>query len=95
LSKVKVVPNPYIISAIWETSWNEHVIQFTGLSKQVTIKIFNSSGELIKTLYKDSDSSILEWNLKNEFEQQVAPGVYFYHIDSPIGSTSGKFFVIL
>ncbi len=95
LSEVRVVPNPYIISTIWETSWNEHVIQFTGLSRQVTIKIFNSSGELIKTLYKDSDSSILEWNLKNEFEQQVAPGVYFYHIDSPIGSTSGKFFVIL
>ena len=95
LNDVKVVPNPYRISTIWETSWNEHIIQFTGLSKKATIKIFNSSGELIKTLYKENDSSLIEWNLKNEFEQQVAPGVYFYLINSPIGSTKGKFFVIL
>ena len=95
LSEVKVVPNPYIISTIWEKSWEEHTIQFTGLSQQATIKIFNSSADLIKTLHKDSESSIQQWDLKNEFNQLVAPGVYFYYIDSPIGSTSGKFFVIL
>jgi len=95
LNNVRVVPNPYRISAIWETSWNEHIIQFTGLSQKCTIKIFNSSGELIKTLLKDSNSSILEWNLRNEYEQQVAPGVYFYIVNSPIGSAKGKFFVIL
>ena len=95
MDNVRVVPNPYVISTIWETSWNEHVIQFTGLSQKATVRIFNSSGELIKTLYKEGDSSILEWNLKNEYEQQVAPGVYFYLIDSPIGSAKGKFFVIL
>ena len=95
LGNVRVIPNPYIISALWETSWNEHLLQFTGLSNQATIKIFNSSGELIKTLNKENDSSILEWNLKNEYEQQVAPGVYFYHINTPIGTTTGKFFVIL
>jgi hypothetical protein len=95
LGNVRVIPNPYIISALWETSWNEHLLQFTGLSNQATIKIFNSSGELIKTLNKENDSSILIWNLKNEYEQQVAPGVYFYHINTPIGTTTGKFFVIL
>jgi hypothetical protein len=31
----------------------------------------------------------------NEYDQQVAAGVYFYYIDSPIGKTTGKFFVIL
>jgi hypothetical protein len=95
ISNVKVVPNPYIVSTIWETSWEEHKIQFTGLSEQATIKIFNSNAELVKTLHKDSNSSIQEWDLKNEYNQQVAPGVYFYYIDSPIGSTSGKFFIIL
>ena len=95
LSEVKVVPNPYIVSTIWESSWDEHTIQFTGLSKQATIKIFNSSADLVKTIYKDNESSIQKWDLKNEYNQLVAPGVYFYYIDSPIGSTSGKFFVIL
>jgi hypothetical protein len=95
LNNVKVVPNPYRISAIWESSWDEHIIQFTGLLQKLTIKIFNSSGELIKTLSKDNNSSILGWNLKNEYEQQIAPGVYFYIINSPIGSATGKFFVIL
>jgi len=95
ISSVKVVPNPYRISTIWEKGWNEHIVQFTGLSVQATLKIFNSSGELIKTLEKNNSSSILEWNLKNEYEQLIAPGVYFYYLDSPIGTTTGKFFVIL
>lgn len=95
ISTVKVVPNPYRISTIWEKGWNEHIVQFTGLSAQATVKIFNSSGDLVKTLVKNNNSSILEWNLKNEYEQLVAPGVYFYYLDSPIGTTTGKFFVIL
>lgn len=95
LDNVKVVPNPYRISTIWEKAWNEHLIQFTGLSHKATIKIFNSSGELIKTLNKNDSSSIMEWNMKNEYEQLVAPGVYFYHLTTPIGSATGKFFVIL
>jgi len=95
LNEVRVVPNPYIISEIWETSWNEHLLQFTGLPEQATIKVFNSSGDLIKTLTKDNNSSIVEWELKNEYNQLVAPGVYFYVVTSPIGSTTGKFFLIL
>ena len=95
LDKVRVVPNPYIISALWETGWNEHVIQFTGLSQKAAIKIFNTAGELIKTLDKDNNTSIMEWDLKNEYNQLVAPGVYFYVISSPAGSVTGKFFVIL
>jgi hypothetical protein len=39
--------------------------------------------------------SIAKWNLRNEYNQKIAAGVYFYHISSPIGSTTGKFIVIL
>lgn len=95
LSKVRVVPNPYIASNIYEAGWNEHIIQFTGLPAEATIKIYNSSGELIKTLLKNNTSSIQEWNLKNEFDQLVAPGVYFFYLTSPLGNQKGKFFVIL
>ncbi len=95
LSKVRAVPNPYKISEIWETSYNEHTIQFTGLPEKATIRIFNSSGELIRTLEHNSNSSIEKWNLKNRYNQLVAPGVYFYHITSAIGAKEGKIFVIL
>ncbi|HSR17439.1 MAG TPA: T9SS type A sorting domain-containing protein, partial [Ignavibacteriaceae bacterium] len=95
LNTIRVVPNPYYVSEIWETGWNEHILQFTGLPQQASIKIYNSNGELIKNLNKDGNSSIMEWNLKNEYDQLCAPGVYFYVITSPIGSTAGKFFVIL
>lgn len=95
LNQVRVVPNPYRVTTIRETGWNEHAIQFTGLPISATIRIFNSSGELVKTIYKESNSSIAEWTLMNEYNQQVAAGVYFYYIDSPIGKTTGKFFVIL
>ncbi len=95
LSKVRVVPNPYKITEIWETSYNEHTIQFTGLPERATIRIFNTSGELIKTLEHDSRSSIEKWDLKNRYNQTVAPGVYFYHVSSALGETVGKIFVIL
>ena len=43
LDKVSVVPNPYRIAEIWETSLSDHQIQFTNLPAEATIKIFNSS----------------------------------------------------
>ncbi|NOX19470.1 MAG: T9SS C-terminal target domain-containing protein [Chlorobi bacterium] len=95
LGKVRVVPNPYKIAEVWENSWDSHVIQFTGLPEKATIMIFNSSGETVKTLYHDSMSSIEAWDLKNEYNQQVSAGVYFYYITSSLGETKGKFFVIL
>ncbi len=95
LDNIRVIPNPYIVTEIWETGFNEHIIQFVGLPEKATIKILNSNAELIKTLYHDKQSSIEKWDLKNEFNQMVAAGVYFYFIDTPIGQKTGKFFVIL
>ncbi len=99
LDKVTVVPNPYRVSEIWETSIDDHQIQFTNLPSVATIKIFNSSGELIRTIDHTSMSSvapsIAKWDLKNKFNQLAAPGVYFYIITSEIGTKTGKFFIIL
>jgi len=95
LSEVRVVPNPYKVSEIWEVGYKEHILQFTGLPGEAVIRIFNSYGELVKTLNHNEQSSIAKWDLKNEFGQLVAPGVYFYYISSPIGETKGKFIVIL
>jgi hypothetical protein len=95
LSKVRVVPNPYKITEIWETGFAEHTVQFTGLPNKATIRIFNTSGELIRKLEHNNVSSIEKWNMKNRYNQLVAPGVYFYHIASALGEKTGKIFVIL
>ncbi len=95
LSKVRVVPNPYKISEIWETSFNEHTVQFVGLPNKAKIMIFNSSGELVRTLEHDEHSSVEKWDLKNKYNQLVAPGVYFYYVSSSLGVKNGKIFIIL
>ncbi len=99
LENVKVVPNPYYLAEIWEQGSNNHIVQFTQLPEKAEIRIYNSAGELIKTLHHNRSSSISpsieSWDLHNEFNQLVGPGVYFYHIQSDIGSKTGKFFVVL
>jgi len=99
LDNVRVVPNPYYIAELWEQGSSDHQLQFTNLPEVATIKILNASGDLVKTLSHTTTSSVAPsieaWNLKNEFNQLVSGGVYFYYIQSNIGDKTGKFFVVL
>ena len=97
LAQVRVVPNPYVVSNGWEQG-QDRQLQFTHLPARATIRIFNVAGELVRTIEHDAGSaiasSIAVWDLMNENRQLVAAGLYFFHLDSPIGSTQGKFIVI-
>lgn len=99
LNDIRVVPNPYNVAELWEQGLTDRMIQFTKLPEKATIRIFNASGELIKKLEHSPETSIApsisSWNLRNEFNQLVAPGIYFYHITSPLGEAKGKFIIIL
>ena len=99
LDAVTVVPNPYRVAEIWENGLSDHQIQFTNLPAEATIKIFNSSGDLVSTIDHTATNndapSIATWDLKNQYNQLCAGGVYFYYITSSIGTKTGKFFVIL
>lgn len=92
---IKVVPNPYKASAGWESQIGERRIDFTNLPAECKIMIYNVAGEKVKELIHDSGNSTESWDLLSETNQEVAPGLYFYHISSPIGSTTGKFILIL
>jgi hypothetical protein len=98
LSQVKVVPNPYIVASGWEQGTN-HELQFIHLPMTATIKIFNTAGELVRTIQHDGNGSMAPsiemWDLKNENQQLAAPGLYFFYVSSTIGSTQGKFVIIL
>jgi hypothetical protein len=98
LDAVRVVPNPYIVASGWETG-KERILQFTHLPEQATIRIFNSAGELVRVIEHNGQTSIApsiaSWDLKNESNQVVAPGLFFFYLDSPIGSMQGKFIIVL
>jgi hypothetical protein len=103
LSKIDVVPNPYVAAAPWESrnlnfsGRGERRIDFINLPKQCTVRIFTMNGALVKTLNKDTSptNGALSWNLISEDGMDVAFGVYVYHVDAPgIGEHIGKFALI-
>ncbi len=99
LDDVRVVPNPYKVAALWEQGQNEHAVQFVNMPSKATIKIFNSAGELIRTIYHDAGNSLAPsiaiWDLHNKYNQLVSSGVYFYYITSDVGVKTGKIFIVL
>lgn len=103
---VFVVPNPYI-EGDYEFSFmgsNPRKIEFRSLPEKAIIKIFNLSGELVKTLRHGPDSQgnlagSIDWDQRSDSGLLVAPGLYIYVIESEtsgtLGSrTNGKFMII-
>lgn len=86
--KVNVYPNPlfgtyegvgYYPGGRYDEPW----VTFNNLPNEVTIKIFSLSGVLLRTLYKDDQSSDLQWDLQNENGLRVASGMYIALISNP------------
>ncbi len=103
LSKVSVVPNPYLGAATWErinlnsTGRGERKISFINLPAKCEVRIYTMAGALVKTLYKDTSpmDGSLTWNLVTEDGMDIAYGVYIYHVKAEgIGEHIGKFAVI-
>jgi hypothetical protein len=53
-------------------------------------------GELVQTLHHDgSDDGYVPWDLRTKDNLDVAPGLFFFHVDAgSIGTTVGKFAII-
>jgi hypothetical protein len=98
LAAVRVVPNPFVVTSVFDTDRDRHEIHFTRIPANCTIKIFTLAGDLVKTIKYDRGSSggldFAKWNLKNEFGSEVAYGVYLYHLESTIGNKIGKIAIV-
>jgi hypothetical protein len=84
---VLIVPNPYSISTgltnmlNWPGSPDE--VRFMNLPPYCTLKIYTSTGDLVKTIEHTSGSGDEAWlNLRTESNQRPASGVYILLIDN-------------
>jgi hypothetical protein len=103
LDNIAVVPNPYVVAASWEEKSpfrfgrGERKIYFIHLPNECTIRIYTLRGYLVDQLTHSStaDDGQEVWNLLNKNGQEIAYGVYIYHVDAPgVGKKIGKFAVI-
>ncbi len=94
LKKIKVVPNPYLGYAKWETHSGEHKIQFADIPDNCTIRIYTLAGELIRTIDHNDGTGTEDWDMLSEAGRGIASGVYLYHVESQYGNFTGKFAVI-
>jgi hypothetical protein len=88
VNKVNVFPNPYYGTQARETSRDSKYVTFSHLPAQATLRIFDLSGVLVKTINKNDPTQFIRWNLQNDNNYPVASGVYVVYIDMPgVGAT--------
>jgi len=67
-------------------------MDFIHLPAGASIKIFTSRGEHVVSLQHDSNiqDGTVSWNLKTKENLDVAPGVYFYVVESSVGKRPAR-----
>lgn len=93
LERIRVVPNPYLARASWETQEGQRRLEFVNLPIIATIRIYTLAGDLVQTL-EHSGSGTCVWNMLSSNGQGIAPGLYYYHVESEAGNRVGKFAVV-
>jgi len=104
LQRVRAVPNPYVTAASFELPLSPGItsgrgqrrIDFIHVPANATIRIFTTRGDHIRTLHQDGniEDGVISWDLKTDENLDIAFGVYFYVVESPAGSTTGKLAII-
>jgi hypothetical protein len=96
LNEIRVVPNPYIVNSEYNETEYKKKIRFTRLPSKCTISIYTVSGEKVRVLEHDSmiDGNAW-WDLRSYNNQEIAPGLYIFVVQTPSGDKKiGKFAVV-
>lgn len=92
---VRVVPNPYRVSTVWEQVSYRKKLEFRGLPDRCTITIFTVSGDRVRILEHDDPFSDAEaWDLTTYNNQEVSPGLYVFTVEAEGAKHIGKFAII-
>ncbi|MFQ6677019.1 MAG: hypothetical protein ACE5D0_01755 [Fidelibacterota bacterium] len=100
IDEILVVPNPYKSTSAYESVAYERELQFQNLPEKCVIRIYNTAGELVQILKHEENSngwrgpSIEAWDLQTYNRQEIAFGVYLFHVISAKKEFISKFAVI-
>jgi len=105
ITKVGIVPNPYIVRSHMNETEYVREIRFTKIPSSCKITIYTVNGELVQTLdhmdLTNEDSNEIRsggeaiWDLRTVNNQEVAPGLYIYVVETPSGNKKiDKFAVV-
>jgi hypothetical protein len=96
LARVHTVPDPYYVTNQFEQTTDNKILKFVNLPDQAIIRIYSSSGILVKVIEYQSGElgGAATWDLRNRNNQVVASGVYFYHLESGDARRVGRFTVV-
>jgi hypothetical protein len=85
----------------------QHRLQFINLPADATIKIFTLDGDFVEEIragqgvrqsesfISETANSVAEWDLITRSDQEAAPGIYLYVVESPsAGEKIGKFVIV-
>jgi hypothetical protein len=90
LSQVRAVPNPYVVSNVFEQPLpptvrgrGERIINFINVPPGSKISIYTSSGDHVRTLEHNGDinNGSVTWDVRTKEGLDVAYGVYFYVVE--------------
>ncbi len=92
LDNVKVVPNPYRGTNLFEAKYDE-TIRFINLPPACKITILTLAGDIVQTLdhIDGTDSEI--WDLLSKNTQAVVSGLYLYIVETDSDKIIGKFVI--
>ena len=99
LDNISVVPNPYVVSSIFNERENSNRIRFSRLPNKCNITIFTVAGEFVNEIKHENINNSSDgnawWNLRNKKGRKVAPGLYIYVVETDNGLTkTGKFAIV-
>jgi len=82
LEGIRIVPNPYNISAkIYNYPGEPNKITFLNIPAYCTIKIYTERGDLVKEIEHSNGSGDASWNLVSSTRQTIVSGLYIAYFE--------------
>ncbi len=91
--QVGITPNPYKGASDYEVSSLTDEVRFTNMPQQATVRVFQLSGTLVRTLIKNSPERFLTWDLRTDNNLPIGSGLYLIHVETEDGDQVLKFSV--
>lgn len=96
LEAVHTVPDPYYVTSAYDRQVSSKVINFVNVPTGSRIRIYTTSGVLVRILDADPDAltGTVAWDVRNRSNQFVASGVYFYHVEAEGKTRVGRMTIV-